>query len=162
MKNSWESSPVGTWYVLAATSYCLLTLGSESRKELLNDRQCCLLSVVWCYWNHQTSQSSNRPSRKECKCRAMVWKVFYKISRNKKPNSWDVLGYNKKSPGCYFYFLWLSWSSLGHVGTQSSQPGGFSLVCGAWVGLVLQVSLPASQHVGSWSSDQGLNLCSLY
>ena len=64
----------------------------------------------------------------------MVWKVFYNISRHKKPSSWDVLGYNKKLPG-YFYLFGCYESSLGHMGsTQASQHRCFSLgVVRGWV-----------------------------
>ena len=95
---------------------------------------------------HQTSQSSNGPSEKN----ANVGPRFYNMSRNKKPNSWDVLGYNKKLHGCYFYLFGCAWVFTGACGQHTGFPAQGPLSsCGSWVGLVMQVSLPASQDVGS-------------
>ena len=42
------------------------------------------------------------------------------------------------------YLLFMAVLGLSLLGARGTYSG-----CGAWVGLVLQVSLPASQHVGS-------------
>lgn len=151
MKQNWTWKIASSHLLLVlvrVNSYKLLPFHSGVRKSPRNclmtaNAVCCLLFGVTGTPNFTEQQ---RAFRKECKCRAMVWKVFYKISRNKKPNSWDVLGYNKKLPGCYFYFFGCLESSLGHVGsTQASQHRGFSLVVvRGWVWSCRWVYLPLS------------------
>lgn len=96
------------WYVLTAASYCLPTLGSESHQRialLMTTNPVCSVTLVPNFMKKQQAL------RKECKCRAMIWKMFYNTSRNKKPDSWGILGYNKKLLG-FLLLLKLPLSTL--------------------------------------------------
>ena len=155
MKQNWTWKIASSHLLLVlvrVNSYKLLPSHSGVRKSPRNcltttNAVCCLLFGVTGTPNFTKQQWA---FTKECKCRAMVWTVFYNISRNKKPNSWDVLGYHKKLPGCYFYLFGCAWVFTGACGQHTGFPAQGPLSsCGAWVGLVMQVSLPAAQDVGS-------------
>ena len=118
MKQNWTWKIASSHLLLVlvrVNSYKLLPSHSGVRKSPRNcltttNAVCCLLFGVTGTPNFTKQQWA---FTKECKCRAMVWKVFYNISRNKKPNSWDVLGYHKKLPGCYFYLFGCAWVFTG-------------------------------------------------